>query len=155
MASKMRDEPRASREGRLPPYTLFLLFFLFGRAVANLCYSPDGMSWSENQMLPCANDDGALSQQCCYTGDACLDNQLCYRTVNHHNIDSYYRSTCSDKHWGPGCPNYCLGGNGTDGGIWPVVQCPDVDEWWACETNPPRDFRSCFGLDKIFSVDSK
>ena len=65
------------------------------------CWYPDGSTQAPD--VPC-NNNGTVSA-CCNNEAFCLENGLCLRdgTVS--------RGSCTDKNWGPECPEYCSDGS--------------------------------------------
>ena len=83
-------------------HLLPLAFLLLSRAAAT-CYFPDGdISPYDTPCNPLAN-----ASVCCFTGQACLSNELCQADTD--GVITYARGTCTDQSWkSPDCPEFCL-----------------------------------------------
>ncbi|KAF2157412.1 hypothetical protein K461DRAFT_309532 [Myriangium duriaei CBS 260.36] len=86
-----------------------LVSFAFG---AGTCYSPSGWNMTDKaDMSPC--NAGAAVSHCCARIDLCLSNGYCFSQgpIWHSRL---YRGGCTNKSWGPQCPQQCndVGVNG-------------------------------------------
>ena len=63
------------------------------------CFYPNGNPSLEED-IPCGTGSAVA---CCPLNWVCQENGLCYL----QNEDYYGRYTCTDKSWGPGCPEIC------------------------------------------------
>lgn len=94
----------------LPPFTMFILRYLFVFSLstlptlaANTCYFPNGAPSTDE---PC--DPNALFTQCCGSRSACLTNGLCILEASNDTGINYARGTCTDKTWSSSlCPQQC------------------------------------------------
>lgn len=79
------------------------LLLLFAATTRAACYFPDGGLSSLD--VPC--DDTASESFCCFGGQACLSNKLCYDPTTLR----FARGTCTDPNWeSAACPKFCLNG---------------------------------------------
>lgn len=63
-----------------------------------ICYFPDGETPSPED-VPC--NSTATASACCNKSNMCMDNGLCL----FNGVMS--RGSCTDKNWGPDCPDFC------------------------------------------------
>nr|POE90056.1 hypothetical protein CFP56_20523 [Quercus suber] len=78
-------------------------------ADSSVCYMiSENYVTSSNQYLPCGNPSSAGGQSCCFAGDYCMQDNICYYTNPVVNGTGYYMAGCTDSTWGdPGCPQQC------------------------------------------------
>lgn len=93
-----------------------LLLFLFspsavlGADSSRTCYYPSKDVAVDH--TPCSDDEQAA---CCSSDHICLANGLCVN-VGRNQPYGFSRAACTDRYWGPNCPQVCVGpsdpGNG-------------------------------------------
>lgn len=87
------------------------------------CWYPDGKTLAND--TPC--NVSANVSSCCLPSLLCLDNGLCFG----HGVVS--RGSCTDKSWGPECPQYCNASNTNGGEVMTV--CQVSSHTWTCGAN--------------------
>ena len=82
------------------------ILFPAASAAGSTCYSPSGLKTTAQ-----ACNTTAQVSTCCEPGFACLSNGLC--TPGPDNTEvlpfKYFKSGCTDREWGEGCPQFCAG----------------------------------------------
>lgn len=86
-----------------------LLLFLFspsavlGADSSRTCYYPSKDVAVDH--TPCSDDEQAA---CCSSDHICLANGLCVN-VGRNQPYGFSRAACTDRYWGPNCPQVCVG----------------------------------------------
>ncbi|KAF5005574.1 hypothetical protein FDECE_7981 [Fusarium decemcellulare] len=122
---------------------MFPILLLFGAAIAQTCYYPNGSKATDKKYQPCGNANTTYSICCALgEGDRCLRNGLC-SYPDHY----YYRAACQDKDWS-GCQEVCPG---KKNGTWvQVKQCASNE--FCCNLDSSKD--CCSNNAERFSLDS-
>lgn len=76
-------------------FLALLLPLLLTSQASEDCYWPDGSIMPTG--IPCPS-----GVSCCSTNETCLQNGLCF-----NNMGDIYRGGCTDKNYGPMCPQAC------------------------------------------------
>ena len=95
--------------------------------------------------FPCGNlNTTTAAVPCCYNGDFCLDDGLCYHSTPATGMTGYYVGSCTDPSgYGPGCSNKCTNEGAPDivynnaSNLWQC--CGNINSTIDC-SHPQNDF---------------
>lgn len=96
---------------RMKEATITILLALFATTTAQKCFWPNGNPAKDGfrnnlEPIPCPAGGDKDFAACCYPGDYCLSNGLCFEKVGL----TMYRAGCTDKSFlSPLCGQYCIG----------------------------------------------
>jgi hypothetical protein len=81
--------------------------------VAQACYYPDGTLVIAPDFKPCHT---GRTSMCCATNRTGPDVNSCEGddTCLQQDSQTFWRESCTDPNWGPGCLQFCLSGIGMD-----------------------------------------
>jgi hypothetical protein len=83
--------------------------FVYGIAIAQTCYYPDGSVVNHPDFKPC---HAGRTSMCCATNRTGPDVNSCEGddTCLQQDSQTFWRESCTDPNWGPGCLQLCRSG---------------------------------------------